>query len=98
MSAKHTPGPWRFRNTGATIRAGSVKDSTLTEVAFLPPRSNREADACLITAAPDLLDAAKKVLAGLNARIDAAPGNALPVFDGIADLYAAIAKAEGGGD
>lgn len=46
-------------------------------------------------AAPKLLAAAKTVLAGLTARIDAAPGDAVPVFDGIADLHTAIAKAEG---
>jgi len=42
----------------------------------------------------DLLEAAKKVLAGLNARIDNAPLHAVPVFDGIAELHAAIHKAE----
>lgn len=40
-----------------------------------------------------LLAAAKKVLSGLNARIDAAPSTAKPVFKGIADLHAAIASA-----
>ena len=40
--------------------------------------------------------AAEKVLVHLNARISAAPPSAVPVFDGIADLHAAIAKASGG--
>lgn len=37
--------------------------------------------------------AAVKVLAGLNARIDAATNGMIPVFDGIAELATAIAKA-----
>lgn len=43
----------------------------------------------------ELLRAANKVLAGLNARIDeaSASGSPVPVFDGIAQLHAAIAKA-----
>jgi hypothetical protein len=42
-----------------------------------------------------LLLAARKVLAGLNARIDEAvtKGNPVPVFDGIGDLHDAIAQA-----
>jgi hypothetical protein len=54
-----------------------------------------EGNARLIAAAPDLLEAAKLVLAGLEARIDAASASAVPVFDGIANLHDAIAKAEG---
>lgn len=46
------------------------------------------------TAQNQLLDAARKVLAGLNARIDAAHGNAVPLFDGIADLHDAIGAVE----
>lgn len=37
-----------------------------------------------------LREAAQKVYAGLNARIDAAPANAVPLFDGIAELHDAI--------
>jgi hypothetical protein len=45
-------------------------------------------------AEPELLAAAKKVLAGLEARIEAAPPEAVPVFDGIVDLHDAIGRAE----
>jgi hypothetical protein len=43
----------------------------------------------------ELLAAARKVLSGLNARIDAAveSRNPCPVFDGIAELHDAINKA-----
>ncbi len=56
---------------------------------------NEEDDARLIAAAPDLLAAAKVVLAGLNAHIDSAPANAVPLFTGISALHDAIAKAGG---
>ena len=48
----------------------------------------------------DLLAAAQLVLAGLNARIDdaVANGKPVPVFDGIADLHSAIAKATKSGE
>lgn len=47
----------------------------------------------LVCAAPDLLKAAKKILVDLNDRIKCAKGNSVPVFDGIAELAAAIHKA-----
>jgi hypothetical protein len=45
-------------------------------------------------AAPELLDAAQTVMAGLNHRIKTAR-DLTPVFDGIADLHDAIGKAGG---
>lgn len=50
--------------------------------------------AALIAAAPELLRAAKIVLASLNARIDATLGRHVPAFAGIAALRDAINKAE----
>lgn len=64
---------------------------------FDPTPENCEAMAELMAAAvnalPALLacaEAAKVVLDGLNARIDAAPREAVPVFDGIAELHSAL--------
>lgn len=58
-----------------------------------------EADAAFIVRACNahgtLVSAARKVLDHLNARIDQAPGDAVPLFVGIAELAAALAKAEG---
>ena len=59
-----------------------------------------------LTAADELEAAGHLVLAGLNARIDAAPSTSVPVFNGIADLHDALghflrarsAQAEGGAD
>lgn len=60
---------------------------------FADIEEHRIATARLIAAAPDLLEAAMIVYAELNARIDAAPDTAKPVFRGLAELHTAIAKA-----
>lgn len=49
----------------------------------------------LIEDKQSLLNAAQTVMDGLLLRIDEAPGNAKPVFHGIADLYDEINKARG---
>ena len=43
-----------------------------------------------------LIEAAQKVLDGLNRRIEEAPAAATPVFDGIAELSDALSKREDG--
>lgn len=70
-------------------RSRRSTDRYLKELARQSKRDQR-----IRAAAPDLYAAAKVVLDGLNARIDAAPRDAIPVFDGIALLHAAINKAE----
>ncbi len=105
--AAHTKGPWSI-SAGRTLEhiigsdghgicsVGTTpisKDATPQErIAYC---ARAMADARLIAAAPDLLEAAKVVLAGLNARIDSAPANAVPLFTGISALHDAIAKAGG---
>jgi hypothetical protein len=57
-------------------------------------------DACVEAAAhiEALAEAAQRVLDGLNKRIDEAPANCVPLFDGIAELHAALSNLrEGGG-
>jgi hypothetical protein len=48
----------------------------------------------VLAAGTALLAAGEKVLADLEARIDAAPSDAKPVFNGIADLHDAINQAK----
>jgi hypothetical protein len=61
MSTKHTPGPWRYDDTwGLIVARGEV------EVAACHgggSRSEAQANARLISAAPELLDALKTLLA-----------------------------------
>jgi|GEM_PF-1192213 len=92
-AGRHTPGPWWVAGKG-TIRWGDPKSSRTGWIGTVNWR-DKEANARLIAAAPDLLEAAQKVLAHLEARIEGAPSNAVPVFDGIAELHDAISKAEG---
>lgn len=98
----HTRGPWEWWTSNSWNRLRHSDRGVSTNV--LMPFVCRDGqatidvsqpDMALIAAAPDLLAAAKTVLADLEARIDAAPSTAKPVFRGIADLLTAINKAEG---
>lgn len=101
--------PWIFEPHGA-FRSGLEGDDwplgyisegpgkpvfALHEVIGERPVEELLAAARLIAAAPDLLEAAEIVLAGLNERIERAPVGNVPVFAGIAALHDAIAKARG---
>lgn len=107
MSAQaHTPGPWRVEystRNGAALRIEADDDrpgglgSVVRQNGIgMPACDVGKANARLIAAAPDLLAACKNALSEMNARIDFATANRepVPVFIGIADLHAAIAKAE----
>lgn len=88
---KHTPGPWE-----ATCPRGKnwfIRQSETGEYIFESNQygSMREADARLIAAAPDLLDALKEYLAW-----GAMTASDRYLFD--AKFRAAIAKAEGRDD
>lgn len=95
---KHTPGPWAFVQDGLTLVRGVSDDDFHQVVAacasdFLT-NAECEANASLIAAAPDLLDALKLALDWIDAIPD---GTLLPVMPGfdrdwVNDL---IAKAEG---
>ena len=85
MDEKHTPGPWTATGvwTSASDDGWSI-EAPGVEVAFLyrlPRRSNPEADARLVAAAPELLAALKLIVHHF--------GDPLKV------ARAAIAKAEG---
>lgn len=88
MSARsHTPGPWHVVG-GTEVRAG-VRIIADTDGAHRID-DQREADARLIAAAPDLLEAARFALAAL-----ADPTRLDRRGDALAKLEAATAKARG---
>ena len=88
---KHTAGPWKFND--GYVRA---EDGTpVADVRLDNPKEEEDANAALIAAAPELLEAAKKAL-------DCIKGFDTAFADGDGDkleevrlLEAAIAKAEG---
>jgi len=101
-AAKHTPGPWfpRLESNSPLAKGANFQYSIYwRDMTFVGGRERRldnrcgefsEADARLIAAAPELLEAARVMLATFNVR-----GLSIPVEAGDA-LVAAIAKATGG--
>ena len=74
---KHTPGPWRVDNTWGLIIAGENDEIAACH-------SGIEANANLISAAPDMLEALKLVCENVN--LD---------FDELCAVKSAIRKARG---
>lgn len=87
MTRKHTPGPWRPQPQTFSVKAGQVG----TVVYGNPDNPNREADARLIAASPDLLEACRAALDQMRSSDD------FKIRRGhqAAALERAIAKAEG---
>ena len=88
MSAAHTPGPWYLNPRGWVVQ------STGDIVTRLECSYNKEADARLIAAAPELLEALEEL-----ERLTVWVGGQNPVHDAIEtakrNARAAIAKARG---
>jgi len=100
----HTPGPWdimfnddveRIRLNGSTLY--QVADVTDPDFPTGKPRYNL-ADLRLMAAAPELLDACKCAEADLTGLIDSFDLEGTPAEETLADLTAAISKAEGRSD
>lgn len=92
--AKHTPGPWHAESSGEPLAGWMVlargQGNCVCSTSNLKGRA--EANARLIAAAPELLDAAKLVLVDLDHYVsNHGPGPDVR----LATLRAAIAKAEG---
>jgi hypothetical protein len=104
MSSAHTPGPWfTTRPHGTIYIEARLRGSTLQEVAAVGPTEapeQQEANARLIAAAPDLLEALQQLVL-INERHNAACetvlGRPLDWKDDYLDAArAAITKATGG--
>lgn len=93
---KHTPGPWRanaswIEGPAMALRIASVDWPSATPGSAPRNVAEARANARLIAAAPDLLEAAKAILA----RFPSDHGPSSPLYDEAKALSAAIAKAEG---
>ena len=92
MSEQHTPGPWTFDNeieficTDASLHGEWYGDWAVARVNII--RAEAKANARLIAAAPDLLEALRELLAACK---DAS--FASDPFDAVPNARAAIAKA-----
>lgn len=60
MSTKHTPGPWRLRELNNSTLA--VYGSGEYDIVFPKRNAPRDADARLIAAAPELLEALEEIM------------------------------------
>ena len=100
MSAKHTPGPWSVDSHGLIHNNSDTPIANLTSASFLPGSLfEREANACLLAAAPDLLEALQEVSVQLDQRADAegnGPADYRPNWEMslLQIVNAVIAKAE----
>ena len=88
---KHTPGPWNYDRSGYSLYVNSGRE-LVTALSMDGKRlETSEANARLIAAAPDLLEALKSVIAWLDASDESAFSDSQ-----LALARAAIAKATGG--
>ena len=96
--SKHTSGPWVVHppgtishpNTAAVSPLGAFDWVCSMQLSNCP---NWRADAALIAAAPDLLEACKKMLAEIDDAPEKFPSTVCSVAD--EEMRAAVAKAEG---
>lgn len=94
MKTKHTAGPWKAQYIGETI---VINTEGVSGIAFINPfgdcnsgipRHPDRENACIISAAPDLLEA-------LGTLLGTFPANCRDCADEIAQAEAAINKAKG---
>jgi hypothetical protein len=94
--SKHTPGPWQWTKGDkySYPRVGDSADHTIADVwddssLAVVSREQGEANAQLIAAAPELLEALKLIYADMER------GHSINPYEHKATVLAAIAKAEG---
>ena len=105
MTAKHTPGPWHIGMKPGPMIYGEHGEQVADMVVSMINIVEHSANARLIAAAPDLLQALENltdaVQSGTSYADDTAAGKALSILSGrsgttwLSDARAAIAKAKG---
>lgn len=84
---KHSTAPWRTVN-GKLVCSNTPGNQVVAECRGW----NGEADACLIAAAPDLLEACEKMLSELRS-LEASGGACIPSIHVCEGMYQAVEKA-----
>lgn len=100
----HTPGPWwvsSVQHGTVYVEASAQQARMIQEVAAIGPKEGgsdqRDADARLISAAPELLDVAKRTAFALtSAGVESNANSDNPLEVLLHTTIAAIAKATGG--
>ena len=99
----HTPGPWRISSKSKyLVKTDEYRICQVFRSTIDPSLNEQaEADARLIAAAPDLLEALKEVLKGMEAAYTEGCSEVPPNIDwfdysSVTQAYTAIAKATGG--
>ena len=94
MNQSHTPGPWRQDTmSGTTVWGGDKTHGNAVAVCQGFEREENRANAALIAAAPELLEALREALGHIEDSAEVA-GQSEPFS--VKDYYALIAKATGG--
>lgn len=108
MSEKHTPGPWKVASAAACLEIEVMEIAEVSHLRVIPAAGGwptpgtPEADARLIAAAPDLLEALRRVHLWMDDQADGQSKGGHATFDLLMlreqrDIAAAaIAKVEGG--
>lgn len=98
--SKHTPGPWRVLNDGITVVPPKPRGQTvicrMREV--YGNRAERQKNAALVAASPDLLEALREVIRLVPrpyATVDVLDKGPDPEHPAVIAARATIAKAEG---
>lgn len=90
MQAKHTPGPWRAIGAAVHAPARHADSQRIADCRALLPDAELRANAALMAAAPDMLDALRRVLRHIPADAGGAS-----MSDDVHRARAAIARATG---
>lgn len=99
-TVKHTPGPWTvfYKHKYDEWHVALPIEGSNMKLALCPDgiqSENREADARLIAAAPDMLEALREATLALDG-LAKGEGVFKPIEQTIVQAHAAIAKATGG--
>lgn len=90
---QHTPGPWRIANTNFRPKVFAADDRLIADCANIHRRTQdeMEANARLITAAPDMFVALEGLIQSFHASVVAKPDD----FPALRAAVEAINKAKG---
>ena len=96
--SKHTPGPWTHEGYGGITGTENGRKYNVACVYLRIPAGRQEANARLIAAAPDLLDALEGIIGYFDSEnsVSVSQATIKASSDEIKAARAAIAKATGG--